>query len=103
MATYTVSAGHKSVGPWTMTASTVDTVAFTDNVAEVQIDNTEGSVRLFATADGSTPTVPAAGASSATFCVPAGSILDLEMRGDNDSVKLISAGTPTVMVQRKDA
>ena len=103
MATYTVSAGHKSIGPFALVAGQVDTVTFTDNVAEVTVDNSEGSVAVYVTADGSDPAVPAAGASSSAFRVPAGAVLDLEMRRDNDGVKLISSGTPTVAVQRTDA
>src|SRR5690349_4049630 len=101
MATYTVSAGHNSVGPWALTASQVDTVTFEDNVASVQVCN-DGTVDVYVRTDGTNPTVPSAGASSAAFRIPGGAVLEVEMRGQTDSVKLISSGTPTVSVQRSD-
>jgi hypothetical protein len=102
MATYTVSAGLNSVGPFTMTAGQVDTVTFTDNVRSADIVNTAGTVDVWVTLDGSTPAVPAAGSSTAAFRVPAGAVLEVELRKDSDSIKLVSSGTPTVSVQRSD-
>jgi hypothetical protein len=105
MATYTVSAGHKGVGPFALTASTVDTVSFTDNVAGVvQVVNPgTNSDPVYVRTDGTNPTVPTAGQSTAALYVPAGSVLDVEVRGETDSVKVISAGTPTIVVQVRDA
>lgn len=102
MATYTVSKGHVGVGPWPLVASQVDTVTFTDNVSTVQVVNTDGAVDVWATNDGSTPAVPSAGTSTASYRVPAGTILDLTLHGATDAVKVISSGTPTISVQAAD-
>ena len=104
MATYTVSAGHKGVGPFTLTASTVDTVTFTDNVGVVQVVNPgDNTAAVYVRADGTNPTVPTAGQSTAAMYVPAGTVLDIETRGQTDSIKVISSGTPTIVVQVRDA
>ena len=97
MATYTVGANDVGVW-WTMTASAADTVNFTGNVSRVQVIN-EGTVPVYVTVDGSTPSVPAAGASTRAFRVPAGMARDLPAPGGSDAVKLISSGTPTVTVE----
>ena len=105
MATYTVSAGHRGTGLITMVASQVDSVVFTDNVSYVQVINPgSNTVDIWATGDGSTPSVPAAGASTAALRVLPGMALDLELRGQVDTVKIVSSGTPAgVSVQVRDA
>jgi hypothetical protein len=104
MATYTVSAGHKGVAPFALVASTADTVTFNDNVQVVQIVNPgDNSADVWVRGDGTAPTVPSAGASTAALRVIPGSVLDLELRNQTDSVKVISSGTPTISVQVRDA
>lgn len=102
MATYTIQAGHKAVGPWALTATQVDTVTFTDNVGKAQVVNTDGTVDVWVTTDGSTPSVPSAGASTVAYRVPGGQVLEVTMNGAADTVKLVSSGTPTVSVQASD-
>lgn len=99
----TVSADHHGIGPQALTAATVYTVTFTDNVSDVDI-TTDGTAEVYATLDGTTPAVPAAGASTACFRLPVASTTTTRtfaMPTRSDVVKLISAGTPTISVQRR--
>ena len=101
MATYAVTAGHKALGPWSLTASQVDTVTFADNVSKVAVIN-DGSntADVWVTYDGATnPVVPSAGASTAALRVPPNSVLTFTLSGSADEVRLVSSGTPSVSVQ----
>jgi len=97
MADHTVAAGAVAKHGIVLAASTVDTVTFSDNVGAVQIV-TDGSAAVYYTIDGTTPTV--AGAN--TFMIPAALSVDERSMPNfgSDVVKLISAGTPTLSVQR---
>lgn len=100
MADYTVSAGHKGVGPWPLVASQVDTVTFTDNVGKVLVINPSTNTDdVWATNDGTTPSVPGAHVSTAAIRIPAGFALSFTLKGSTDVVKVISSGTPTISVQ----
>lgn len=101
MADYTVSAGHKGVGPWPLVASQVDSVTFADNVGKVIVINT-GTVDVWVTTDGSTPSVPGPHVSTPSRRVPANFKRDVNMWRNSDTVKLISAGTPEVSVEVED-
>lgn len=100
MADVTVGPGEVSSGRLTLAANTVITVAFTDNIGAVQI-TTDGTAPVYYTVDGRTPTVdsriayeiPAAGVGIATNETA-------NTPGNGDIIKLISAGTPTVRVER---
>lgn len=93
MASHTVAAGNYGQYDFTLTADTVDTVTFADDVGKVEVYS-DGAASVFFTTNGTTPTVggengyhlPAAASSRE---VNAGSV-----------VKLISAGTPKVSVSR---
>lgn len=97
MATYTVSAGHRSVGPFTVTSGG-DTVTFTDSAGTVEVINPSSVDVYVSTA--SAPTVPAAGASSPALRVPAGMALEVGL-GGSSSIRLIAASDAAgVSVQR---
>lgn len=101
MAAHTVAAGQIGVYEVTLTAATVDTVTFDDDVDTVEVLSHDGAAAVYFTVDGSTPTVAGKGcwmlpaaASSAT--------VDVGTAGDT-VVKLISAGTPKVSISRATA
>lgn len=92
----TVAAGEVSSGEVVLAANTVSTVTFTDNIGAVTLVNT-GSAMVWFTTDGGTPTV--GGRNSRPL--PAGSVDDgraTTNTASGDVVKLISSGTPTVIV-----
>jgi len=101
MATYTVGASDNGIGSWTLAANQVDTVAFTANITRVRVIS-DGAADAYVTFDGTDPTVPAAGAATRAVRVPAGgqAVLEVDMDNPVDAVKLISAGTPKVSVER---
>lgn len=98
MATYTVASGEVGKHNFTLTASTVDTVTFADDIDEVSIINLDGAAAVYFTTNGTTPTV--AGAS--TYVLPAaiGTATFQPFTAGPTVVKVISAGTPTISVQR---
>lgn len=100
MATYTVAEGKVGTAAFALVASTVDTVTFTDNVSRVEVIS-DGSAAVWYTTDGSTPTVGGANC----YYIPAVAAVDSRDARNSataDAVKLISAGTPTIRVQRGD-
>src|SRR5690242_2297990 len=103
MATYTVSAGGVGVEPWTLTASQVDTVTFTDSVDRIEITS-DGAAEVRVTVDGSTPAIGTAGTSTKGWRLPAGTVStrDIPMASDKNrgSVKVVSSGAATVSVNR---
>lgn len=97
MANYTVNAGHRSVGPFTVTTGG-DTVTFADKGGRVEVVN-PSSVDLYASTV-SAPTVPAAGASSPALRIPGGMALEVPL-GESGSVYLVAASDAAgVSVQR---
>ena len=103
MTTYTVSAGHAGIEPYTTTASQVDTITFTDNVNNVQVIS-DGGAEVRVTIDGTTsPAIGSAGASSPAYRMPAGTVstLDVPLRASVDTIKLVSSGAAVVSVQQK--
>lgn len=103
MATYTVSAGGTGVEPWTLTASQVDTVTFTDSVDRIEVTS-DGAAEVRVTVDGTTPAVGTAGSSTKGWRLPSGAIStrDLTMSKDKNAgtVKVVSSGTATVSINR---
>lgn len=97
MASFTVASGDIAKHDVTLSASTVDTVTFTDDIDRVRII-TDGAAKMYVTVDGSTPTVSGA----KTHLLPASvSVLEIQMADADDlAVKLISSGTPTYSVER---
>ena len=98
MANYSVAAGGVGSYENTMTASTVDTVTFADDLDAVEVMSHDGASAVYFTVDGSTPTVKGAGCwmlpaspSAVTVDVPTAA---------GTAVKLISVGTPTVSVSK---
>lgn len=100
----TVAAGKVAAHGVTLAANQVSTVSFTDNIRAVDVIS-DGAAPVYYTVDGSTPTVAGAGC----YLIPAG-VTGVDTRDTTNSgntsvldvVKLISAGTPTVSVQRGD-
>lgn len=101
MATYTVGANDVGVGAWTLVAGQVDTVTFEADILSVRVVS-DGVAEVMVTFDGSTPTMPAAGASTKGVRLPAGiaSVLEVPLSGATDSVKILSSGTPKVSVEK---
>lgn len=93
MATWNIAAGDFAKHDVTLTAATVETFVFADNIGRVRII-WDGAAKGYYTVDGSTPTV--AGAKCLPLpAVPLESIEDMKA---GDTLKIISAGTPTVSV-----
>lgn len=98
MATHTVAAGEVGTGLVTLVASTVDTVTFDEDLAAVQTIVPSGG-DVWATYDGSTPTVGGANC----YYVPAGTEHTIQPRTSGDTVvKVISSTAAVVRVQRAD-
>lgn len=98
MADYTVAAGDVGKYNKTLTADTVDSVTFADDIRSVQVIS-DGSAAVFYTVDGSVPVVDGDG----SFFVPAGGVMVSEQRvspSDGVTVKLVSGGTPVYSVVR---
>ena len=98
MATYTVSADAIGTSLFTMTANTADVVTFTDDLTDVEVVS-DGAAAVYYTIDGSTPSINGANC----YYLPSGvaSVDARKPRTDGGTVvKLISAGTPSVRVQR---
>lgn len=98
MATTAVTTGKIGAYALALTASTVDTVTFADNVSDVEVGS-DGTAAVYFTTDGSTPTVGGQG----TYVLPAGAIGVRTARtvvSNGATVKLISAGTPSYWVAR---
>lgn len=100
VADHTVAADEQGVHAVALTASTVDTVTFADDVTRITITNMTGTAPIYYTVDGSTPTV----AGKNTRLVPAAvTHVDVEPATSGPTtVKLISPGTPTVSVARSN-
>lgn len=100
MANVTVAVGEVSSGEVALTASTVSTVTFTENIGSVSLINADTTIVWF-TVDGTTPTVGGRG----SWPLPAGAVIENKSTVNSsgtDVVKLISSGTPTVIVTRGD-
>jgi hypothetical protein len=97
MANLTVARDEIGVWEQALVAATVDTVTFTDDLNNVEIIN-EGTVGIYATIDGSVPTV---GAKAAYYVPPGMSRVVTDNYGMGGTVvKLISSGTPKYGVSR---
>lgn len=97
----TVAPGQIGTALITLTANTVETVTFTDNIGQVDVISLPSNTAdLWYTIDGSTPTVGGGNC----FFLPAGMVDTRETvnasGGATDLVKLISNGTPIVRVQQ---
>jgi len=93
----TVQAGQIGSYGLTLTASTVTEVDFVDDVDAVEII-TDGAAAVYATVDGSAPTV--GGGNCYYLPAVAGSKEIHPPTSGGTVVKLISAGTPTVGVAK---
>lgn len=96
MASFELAAGVRGAYAKTLTANTVDTVSFLQDVGSIEVYGS-GTSAIYFTVNGSTPTV----AGGITYELPAGgpSVRTVSAPGgDLPVVKLISAGTPTYSV-----
>lgn len=99
MASHTVASGAVGAHHKTLTASTVDTVTFADDIKDVEIVS-NGSAALYVTTDGTAPTV---GGATAHYLPASASVRTVRVLGSSGTVvKLISSGTPTYSVARAD-
>jgi hypothetical protein len=96
MANHTVDAGNIGVHDVTLTADTVDTVTFEDDLRYVEIISHDGTAAIYFTVDGSTPTV--AGANCYVYPPAIGVVKAQSPQQGETVVKLISSGTPTISV-----
>lgn len=78
----------------TLVASTVATLTFDEDFAEVEVTNVDGAAAVYFRFDGVAPVIAAAG----THVLPAaiGSVIRKPKTSGPTVVKLISAGTPKV-------
>lgn len=92
-----VAAGRVGKHAQTLVANTVLTVTFNDDLDSVEISH-DGTADVYLTVDGATPAI----ADDATWCIPAGFGADTfyPPTSNGTVVKVISAGTPKVWVQR---
>lgn len=101
MANHTVDAGDIGVHEQTLTATTVDTVTYADDLREVEVLNVDGAAAIYLTTDGSAPTV----GGEHCYFVPAiaGAARELRVHAPGATVvKLISAGTPKFSVSKPE-
>lgn len=95
----TLAAGERAAHAITLTAATVDTVTFTDDVDVVEVLS-DGAFDLYVRVDGTAPTV----GGKLSYRLPAGAISSREipMSGDAGAltVKLISAGATKYSVTK---
>jgi hypothetical protein len=97
MTTRAVAAGDVGTPAFALVAATADTVTFADNISTVEVIS-DGLSPVWYTLDGSTPTV----GGTNCYYIPATIAIDRRdlVSGATDTVKLISAGSPTLRVQR---
>lgn len=98
MATHTVGPDEVGAHRITLTANTIETVTFTEDLPNSEVIS-DGTAAVYYTLDGTTPTV----GGNNCYVLPAGAAC-VDSRyvrtAGNTVVKLISTGTPTVSVQR---
>jgi hypothetical protein len=93
---YNLAAGERGAYAKTLTAATVDTVTFLQDVGSVEVYG-DGTSAIYFTIDGTVPTV----AGGAMYELPAGgpSVRTITASGGTAPVvKLISSGTPKYSV-----
>lgn len=97
MASKTVDSanGEISTGPVTLTASTADTVTFTNDVDLIEVQS-DGTADLFVRTDGSAATTAGKNARR----LPAGAISSLQIPLKGLSVSLISTGATKYSVTK---
>ncbi len=93
----TVAANKVAAHNVVLVANQPSSVKFTDNVYAVEIVS-DGTAAVYYTIDDTAPTV----AGTNCFVIPAGALGDIRTVGPNDTVRLISSGTPTVTVTRAE-
>lgn len=98
MATHTVAAGKVGTAAFTLVADAVDTVTFTGTDLDAVTVVSDGAAAVWYTLDGSTPTV------GGDNCWYIPDVVGVDTQSPPSSgqtvVKLISAGTPLLRVQR---
>ena len=98
MADYTIEAGEWGVHGITLSAATICTIQFPDDVDEIEVLSHDGAAPIYFTVDGTNPAVEG----RASRVIPA-SISSAQVQPPTAGptvVKLISAGTPKVSVTR---
>lgn len=97
MANHTVDADEVGVHEVTLTAATVDTITIEGSNDPIELLS-DGAASVFYTLDGSTPTVR--GANCRQLPAFPSAVTKSPRYSGSLVVKLISAGTPTISVQR---
>ncbi len=93
----TVQAGKVAAHGIALVANTPSSVKFVDGIYGVEIVS-DGTAAVYYTVDNTTPTV----AGPNCFVIPAGALSDIRPVGPTDTVRFISAGTPTITVMRAE-
>ena len=98
MPSHSITPGQVGAHAVTLTANTVETFTFADDLPEVTVVNHDGAAAVYFTIDGSTPTI----AGPRTYVLPAviGTATFAPPTPGGTVVKAISTGTPTISVQR---
>lgn len=97
MAAHTVAAGEIGAHAKTLTANTVETVTFADDVARIEVVS-DGAAELYFTVD---KAAPAVGAAAAYYIPAVPGVREVPSPADGSAVvRLISAGTPKVSVAK---
>ncbi|MBP2581920.1 hypothetical protein J3A78_002398 [Streptomyces sp. PvR006] len=98
MADYQVQAGEWGVHAITLQPGTVTTIAFPDDVDEVEVLSHDGAAAIYFTVDGSTPSVEGRGSRVLPAAISSAQVQP--PTAGPTVVKLVSAGSPSVSVSR---
>ena len=99
MATYTVTDGSIGSPAFALNAGQLSTVTFTEDLLSVEVVS-DGAAPIWWRCDGGTPAIDGQG----SYYLPMSGVDQRQPSSSGPTVvKLLSAGTPTVRVQRGDA
>jgi len=98
VADYTIQPGEWGVHGITLTAATVCTIAFPDDVNEIEVLSHDGTAPIYFTVDGTDPVVEGRGSRVIPAAISSAQV-EPPTAGPT-IVKLTSAGTPRISVMR---
>lgn len=100
MATHAVASGEVGAHAVLLTASTIETFTFAGGLGRATVVSHDGAAALYFTTDGTDPTV---GGSHCWVMPAAIGTVTVAVPGSGTTIKVISAGAPTLSVQRGGA